>query len=118
VAQLLQTRDPHDTRPVLIRAHDEGRCGRINRPRRCWAPKPLRPTGPRQIVRESVSGFATVCAPLGRVTTVVLPTANTEMRALFFAPLAQACRGSFIVLLVARAGWHLTPRLAVPDNIR
>jgi putative transposase len=118
VAQLLQTRDPHDTRPVLIMAHDEGRFGRINRPRRCWAPKPLRPTVPRRIVREFVYVFATVCAQLGRVTTLVLPPANTEMMALFLAHLAQACRGYFIILLVDRAGWHLTPRLAVPDNIR
>ena len=44
--------------------------------------------------------------------------ANTEMRALFLAHLAQEFRGYFIVLLGDRAGWHLSPRLAVPDNIR
>jgi transposase len=99
-------------------AHDEGRFGRINRPRRCWAPQPLRPTVPRQIVREFVYVFATVCAQLGRLTALVLPLANTEMMALFLAHLAQEFRGYFIVLLVDRAGWHLTPRLAVPENIR
>jgi putative transposase len=118
VAQALRTRDPRDTRPVLIMAHDEGRFGRINRPRRCWAPKPLRPTVPRQIVREFVYVFATVCAQLGRLTASVLPLANTERMALFLAHLAREFRESFIVLLVDRAGWHLTPRLAVPDNIR
>jgi putative transposase len=118
VAQVLQTRASHDTRPVLIMAHDEGRFGRINRPRRCWAPKPLRPTVPRQIIREFVYVFATVCAHLGRLTALVLPAANTEMMALFLAHLARQYRGYFIVLLVDRASWHLTPRLAVPDNIR
>ena len=118
MAQLLQTREPPDTRPVLIMARDEGRFGRINRLRRCWAPKPLRPTVPRQIVREFVYVFATTCAQLGRLTTLVLPTADTEMMALFLAHLAREFRGYFIVLLVDRAGWHLTPRLAVPDNIR
>lgn len=44
--------------------------------------------------------------------------ANTEMMALFLAHLAQEFRGYFIVLLGDRAGWHLSPRLAVPDNIR
>lgn len=99
-------------------AHDEGRFGRINRPQRCWAPKPLRPTVPRQIIREFVYVFAPVWAQLGRVTALVLPTANTEMMALFLAHLAQAFPRYFIVLLVDRAGWPLTPRLAVPENIR
>ena len=103
---------------MLIMAHDEGRFGRINRPRRCWAPKPLRPTVPRQIVREFVYVFATVCAQLGRLTALILPAANTEMMALFLAHLAQTFRDYFIVLLVDRAGWHLTPRLTVPENIR
>jgi hypothetical protein len=99
-------------------AHDEGRFGRLSRPRRCWAPKPLRPTVPRRISREFGSVFAPVGARLGRLTAWVLPTANTGMRALFLAHLAQECREYFIVLPVERAGWHLTPRLAVPDNIR
>ena len=99
-------------------AHEEGRFGRINRPRRCWAPKPLRPTVPRQIIRAFVYVFATGCAQFGRLTSLVLPTANTEMMALFWAHLAQKFRGYFIVLLVDRAGWHLTPRLTVPENIR
>jgi hypothetical protein len=46
-------------------AQDEGRFGRIDRPRRCWAPKPIRPTVPRQVVREFVYVFAAVGAPLG-----------------------------------------------------
>jgi hypothetical protein len=99
-------------------AHDEGRFGRIDRPRRCWAPKPLRPPVPRQIVREFVYVFATVGAQFGRLTALVLPAANTEMMAVFLAHLAQQFRGSFIVLLVDRAGWHLTPRLTVPANLR
>src|SRR5438270_10984877 len=60
---LLQERDRRDTRPVMIMAQDEGRFGRIDYPRRCWAPKPIRPTVPRQIVREFVYVFAAVGAP-------------------------------------------------------
>ena len=49
---------------------DEGRFGRIDRPRRCWAPKPIRPQVPRQMVREFVYVFAAVCAKLGRLTAL------------------------------------------------
>ena len=99
-------------------AEDEGRFGRIDRPRRCWAPKPLRPTVPRQVVREFVYVFAAVCAPPGALTALLLPAANTAMMNLFLAHVAQQFSGYCIVMLVDRAGWHQTPQLSVPENIR
>ena len=99
-------------------AEDEGRFGRIDRPRRCWAPKPLRPTVPRQVVRESVYVFAAVCAQLGRLTTLLLPMANTEMMAVFLAHVAKEFPEYFIIMLVDRAGWHTTQHLSIPENIR
>jgi hypothetical protein len=52
---------------------DEGRCGRINAPRRCWAPPGERPTAPRQIVREAMYVYAAVCPQLGTMTALLLP---------------------------------------------
>lgn len=103
---------------MAILAEDEGRFGRSDRPRRCWAPKPLRPTVPRQIVREFVYVFAAVCARLGRLTSLILPAANTEMMNMFLAHVAREFAAYFVILLVDRAGWHTTPRLLVPENIR
>jgi putative transposase len=97
---------------------EEGRFGRIDRPRRCWAPKPIRPQVPRQIVREFVDVFAAVCAKLGRLTALILPRANTEMMNLFLEQLAQDFQGYFIILLVDQAGWHRAQGLQVPENIR
>jgi DDE superfamily endonuclease len=102
----------------MILAQDEGRFGRIDRPRRCWAPKPIRPTVPRPVVREFVYVFAAVCAPVGRLTALILPTANTEMMSLFLAYVAQEFLDFFIIMLVDRAGWHTAQRLIVPENIR
>jgi len=99
-------------------AQDEGRFGRIDRPRRCWAPQPVRPHVPCQVIREFVYVFAAVCAPLGRLTALLLPTANTQMMALFLRQVAQEFSEYFIIMLVDRAGWHTTPRLSVPENIR
>jgi len=115
---LLQTRAPQETRPILMLAPDEGRFGRRDRPRRCWAPKPLRPTVPRQIVGEFVYVFAAVCARLGRLTALILPTANTAMRNLFLAHVAQEFADFFLLLLVDRAGGHTTARLIIPENLR
>jgi hypothetical protein len=85
-------------------AQDEGRFGRIDRPRRCWAPKPVRPTVPCQMVREFVYVFAAVCASLGCLTTLILPMANTQMMSLFLAHVAEEFAGYFIVMLLAPHG--------------
>jgi putative transposase len=118
VRAILQTRNPGDQRPVVIMAEEEGRFGRSERPRRCWAPKPLRPTVPRHVVREWFYVFAAVCAHLGRLTSLILPAANTDMMSLFLTHIAQEFANYFIILVVDRAGWHTTPRLTVPENIR
>jgi len=36
---------------------DEGRFGRISSPRRCWAPRGMRPNVPCQIVREYIYAY-------------------------------------------------------------
>ena len=103
---------------MLILAQDEGRFGRIDHPRRCWAPRPVRPIVPCQIGREFVYVFAAGCASLGRLTTLILPLVNTEMMSLFLAHVAEEVAGYFIVMLLDRAGWHMAKRLTVPENIR
>jgi hypothetical protein len=39
---------------------DEDRFGRISERADCWAPRPMRPLVPRQVVRESIYAFAAV----------------------------------------------------------
>jgi DDE superfamily endonuclease len=68
--------------------------------------------------REYVYDFAAVCAHLGRLTSLILTTANTEMMNLFLTPVAQEFSSSFLILLVDRAGWHTTPQAMVSENMR
>ncbi len=79
VAEVLAERDPEGTRPVVLMSHDEGRFGRISYNSVCWAPKGMRPKAPRQIVRKFLYVYAAVCMALGRMTSLTLPYANTEM---------------------------------------
>ena len=81
-------RSPDDQRPVVLMAQEEGRFGRINPPRRCWAPKPIRPEVRNQMVPQLLSVFAAVCPYLGRLTALILPYANTEMMTLFLQQVA------------------------------
>jgi transposase len=99
-------------------AQDEGRFGRINPPRRCWAPKPIRPVVRNQIVHEFLYVFAAVCPYLGRLTALILPYANTEMMTLFLQQVAVDFRDYIVVMLLDQAAWHTTHKLAVPENMR
>jgi putative transposase len=99
-------------------AQDEGRFGRISRPKRCWAPPGMRPAVPSQVVRESMYIFAAVAPSLGRLSALVLPAANTAMMNLFLAHLSQTFADYFIVMQVDQASWHRSKALIVPANMR
>jgi len=48
----------------------------------------------------------------------VLPRCNTAAMALHLAEISQAVApGAHAVLLLDQAGWHLSDKLAVPDNL-
>ncbi len=82
------TRSPEDSRPVLKMAQDEGRFGRVSIPRRAWAPPGVRPRVPRQLVREYTYVYAAVAPEVGKMTSLILPSANTAMMNL----LTSACQ--------------------------
>jgi transposase len=118
VQAAVATREPADERPVLQMAEDEGRFGRISVPRRAWAPPGIRPRSPRQVVRESTYVYAAVAPEAGKMTSLILPTADTAMMNLFLEHVAKTFANYFIVMQVDQAGWHHAKDLKVPENIR
>ena len=99
-------------------AQDEGRFGRISDCRYCWAPKGVRPKAPRQIVRKYLYVYTAVCMALGKMTSLILPYANIDMMNLFLQEVAQDFKDFFVIMLIDRAGWHMSQRLQIPENIR
>jgi hypothetical protein len=118
VSDILASRDPIDNRPVLILAEDEGRFGRISGVRRAWAPRGCRPIAPRQVIRKYLYGYVAVCPALGKLSALVLPWANTEMMQLFLEQVSQDFAENFVIILMDQAGWHISRRLHLPENIR
>ena len=102
----------------MIMAQDEGCFGRISIPRRCWAPPKIRPQVARQIVREYVYVYSAVAPEIGKMTSLLLPRADTAMMNLFLEHVSHEFSDSFIVMQVDRAGWHDTDDLVIPENIR
>ena len=102
----------------MITAQDEGCFGRISIPRRCWAPAKVRPRVARQIVREYVYVYSAVAPEIGKMTSLLLPYADTAMMNLFLEHVSQEFADYFIVMQFDRAGWHDTDELIIPENIR
>ncbi len=118
IAEKLQDRDPEDNRPILLFAQDEGRFGRISDVRRAWSPLGVRPQAPRQVIRTYLYVFTAVCPAFGRMTSLVLPWANTEMMNIFLSQVAEDFSDYFILMLADQAGWHVSQELEVPEDIR
>ena len=85
---------------------DEARFGRINDPRRCWAPAGVRPEVHTQIVREYEYAFAAVCPHDGTRDTLVWPSVNAEARSVFRAEVSARHAQEFLVMVLDGAGWH------------
>ena len=84
-------------------AEDEGRFGRISNSRSAWAPAGFRPVSARQIIRKFIYVYAVVCLSLGRMTTLILPFANTEMMTIFLDHVSKDFKDFFVIILVDRA---------------
>jgi len=97
---------------------DEARFGRINDPRRCWAPRGFRPEVGRQNVREYTYAFGAVSPHDGTLDTLVLPVVTAEAMTIFLAELAWRHPKEFILMFLDGAGWYRAKRLAIPENMR
>jgi len=99
-------------------AQDEGCFGRVSIPRRAWAPPGMRPQAPRQVVREYTYVYAAVAPAEGKMTSLILPSADTQMMGLFLSHVSSTYANSFVVMQVDQASWHLSKELTIPENIR
>jgi transposase len=118
VKEAVASRDPADDRPVLNMAQDEACFGRISTILRSWAPKPIRPLTPKQTIREYIYVYAVVAPKDGKMTSLILPSADTSMMSLFLQHVSHTFSKYFLVIQVDQAGWHSSKDLVIPENIR
>jgi hypothetical protein len=52
------------------------------------------------------------------MTSLILPSADTEMMNLFLEHMSSTYARYFVVMQVDQASWHLTKDLRIPENIR
>src|SRR4030042_5498732 len=83
-------------RQLRLMFQDEARFGRINDPRRCWAPKGVRPEVGLQIVREYTYAFGAVSPHDDTLDSLVLPVVTAEAMSIFLKEVARRNQEEFI----------------------
>jgi transposase len=62
--------------------------------------------------------FGAICPADGKGAGLVLPSCNSEAMALHLEEISLAVApGAHAILLLDQAGWHVSKRLSIPDNI-
>ena len=106
------------TKRIEIWFQDEARIGQKNGRARIWARKGSRPRLPADQRYKSAYLFGAICPARGIGAALALPFADTEAMQLHLDEISRhVARGAHAVLLLDRAGWHTTDKLAVPRNI-
>jgi transposase len=97
---------------------DEARVGQKNKLTRRWARRGTRPVAPRDQRTQSTYIFGAICPAEGKAAGLVLPFCNVTTMNLHLAEISQAVADdAHAILLVDQAGWHISDRLRIPDNI-
>ena len=118
VPTLLATIAAATGKPLELWFQDEARVGQKNKITRRWAERGTRPFALKDQRTASAYIFGAICPALGKATGLVLPFCNTEAMELHLQEIALAVQpGAHAVLFVDQAGWHVTAKLNLPENM-
>lgn len=105
-------------RKIRLMFQDEARFGRMAKPKRCWAPLPMRPVMSNGYEREFVYVYGAVSPNEGEMDWMISPQMNTIRMEEFLAQVSQAHSQEFIIMVLDGASSHISKDLVIPENIR
>jgi hypothetical protein len=111
----------HPERPVEVWAFDEHRAGLKPVLRRIWAPRGRRPIATVHPRYASLYLYGFVRPTSGAVEWFLCNAANTALFGAVLARFAQAVgagAAKTVILVLDRAGWHVSGQLVVPEGLR
>ena len=84
---------------------------------RCWVKKDMVPAVARQMVREYIYAYSALSPQTGDCFSMIAPCCNTNAMNCFLQQLCAQYKRYRIVLILDKAGWHISKGLALPENI-
>jgi transposase len=97
---------------------DEARFGQQGTMTRVWARKGSRPTAVKQTKYQWVYLYAAVEPKTGASTALLAPNVDTATMNVFLRMASEDLDdGDHAVMIMDQAGWHVSKKLVVPDNI-
>ncbi|HEY5793702.1 MAG TPA: IS630 family transposase [Bosea sp. (in: a-proteobacteria)] len=116
--RLAEIRDAHPGKRIELWFQDEARVGQKNKLTRRWARRGTRPRAPHDQRTAWAYVFGAICPGEGKGAGLVMPFCDTEaMQAHLVEISAMVAQHAHAVLILDKAGWHLSGALVVPDNI-
>jgi transposase len=103
---------------VEVWFQDEARVGQQGTLTRVWAKKGTRPRLPRQRQYEYAYIFGAVCAERDIALGLIMPQVNTASMQLHLQQISAVVpKGKHAVIVLDRAGWHMTDKLGKFHNM-
>lgn len=105
-------------RPVEVWFQDEARIGQKNKLTRRWAQRGSRPRAVHDQRTKWAYIFGAICPKRGVGAGLVMPYADTPAMQVHLEEISEAVApGAHAVLVLDQAGWHMSAKLQIPDNI-
>ena len=75
------------------------------------------PSVARQMIREYIYAYSAIAPQTGDCFSMIAPYCNTESMNCFLQQLAIQYSQYRIVLILYKAGWHISRNISLPDNL-
>ena len=103
--------------PLRVMFQDEARFGRINEPKKCWAPKGIRPEVPSQMIREYTYLYGAFSPKDGASSFLIMPAMDSGCMNIFLNYIADRYKNEFILMIYDGAPCHSDGVLNIPQNM-
>jgi transposase len=84
----------------------------------CWIKSNMVPSVARQMVREYIYAYSALSPQTGDCYSMISPYCNTEAMNEFLQQLSNHYSNYRIILILDKAGWHISQSLEIGDNIK
>jgi transposase len=84
----------------------------------CWVKGNMIPSVARQMVREYIYAYSALSPQTGDCYSMISPYCNTEAMNEFLQQLSKQYSNYRIIIILDKAGWHISQSLEISDNIR